>query len=363
MNDPRKSRYGKTPGDGEPPTWAVATVVASIALVVLIASLPASVQRALPFGDSDYFYIFLIFLPMIMMAAAMVIFKVGEAEQAAGWSQASARIISSGIEVRHHQFEGSTSTVKNVPVVQYEFTAKGRKWHGNRISIGEDYGGANTEATLAKYKPGVTVTVYYDPKDPQQAVLERDMPQGFGKGCAAIVAFVAGGVVAIYYLTTNASYMLEKTLPDANAPLTVFATSSGLMVLLLFFGMRRAMKRAMSWPFVTGKVEVSTTESYSDTLDRKTRRMYAPVVEYSYTVNAVTYRSKQINLGVVASGSQVYAEKVAARYPEGSDVEVHYDPANPANAALENPTGVSWLILAVAAACFGIAIYTSGVFK
>jgi hypothetical protein len=33
--------------------------------------------------------------------------------------------------------------------------------------------------------------------------------------------------------------------------------------------------------------------------------------------------------GVVTSGSQDHAEKVAARYPLGSAVEVHYDPDHP----------------------------------
>jgi hypothetical protein len=63
------------------------------------------------------------------------------------------------------------------------------------------------------------------------------------------------------------------------------------------------------------------------------------------------------------SGGRGSAEKVVAKYPAGSAVDVHYDPANPGTAALENPTGMTWLILAVAAACFALTAYTLGVFK
>lgn len=359
-----RAPLNKLGNPNEPPQMVIAAVVGSIGLIILVSWLPDSWRMALPYGDHDGFYIGLIFLPMIAMVVGAIVSKLIDAKKAETWSQTTARITASRVEVIHHRFEGSETTVRNVPLVEYDFTVNGQKWRGNRISIGEDPSGANIEATLAKYKTGTTVTVYYDPRNPKDCVLERDIPKGAVKGCAGFIAIVAGIIVAIYYLVTHASQFLEETLPNANAPLTVFATCFALLVLLFFFGMRHMMKRAMNWPYVTGKIEVSTTEVYREPVSNGPRRtMYAPVVEYSYTVNGVTYRSKQINVGVTSSGSQAYAQKIAARYPEGSPVEVHYDPANPSSAALENPTGFSWLLLAVAAACFGIAIYTSGVFK
>ena len=353
-----------TPGGSEPPTWAIATVVGSIAFVVLVFQLPRSWRLALPFGDSDYFYIGLIFLPMIVMVVAMVVFKVQEARQAAGWSQTSARILASRTEARHHRFGGDTTTVTNVPVVEYEFMAEGRKWRGNRISIGEDSGGANIEATLTRYPVGSTVTVYYDPKNPKHCVLERDMPEGMGKGCAVMAGGLVAAIVAIYYLTTNASRLLEHTLPNGNAPATVFAACMGLVLLLMFFGARHMTKIATNWPYVRGKIVSSGTESYRDTDSRdRTTTFYAPAVEFSYTVNGIEYRSNQIKVGVKVSGSQAYAEKIAARYSAESEVEVHYDPKNPTNAALENPTGFNWMILGLSAACLAIAVYASGYFQ
>jgi len=152
-------------------------------------------------------------------------------------------------------------------------------------------------------------------------------------------------------------------LPNAQAPAAVLATCFGLAVLLFFFASRKASKQAMTWPSVPGRIVSSGVEAIAKREDGRTTTSYKAAVEFDYQVHGIDYHSRQINLGIALSGSRASAEKVAARYPEGSTVDVHYDPANPTNAALENPTGYSWLLLAVALACFGIAVYASGVFK
>ena len=348
----------------EPPAWAVATVVASIALVSLVFWLADSGWRsALPFGNSDYFYIGLIFLPMVVLILAAVTSKLIEARRAARWTQTSGRIVRSGVEAQRHQFAGSPTTVTNVPAIEYEFTALGRKCRGTRISIGEDSGGANMEATLRRYPVGAVVSVYYDPADPTKCVLERDVPKGMAKGCAGITAIAAAVVFGIWYLTTNASRLLASYAPEAEAPVAIFAICFGLALLLFFFAGRRATKAASNWPFVRGKIVSSSIEAISKTENGRTRTTYSPAVEYAYRVNGADYRSRQIKLGITVFGSQTSAQKQAARYKPGSEVDVHYDPANPSNAALENPTGYNWFILAVALFCFAVAAHAIGVFK
>jgi hypothetical protein len=41
--------------------------------------------------------------------------------------------------------------IVNVPMIEYEFSFNGQKYTGRRIGIGEDAGGSNIEATLARY--------------------------------------------------------------------------------------------------------------------------------------------------------------------------------------------------------------------
>ena len=53
----------------------------------------------------------------------------------------------------------------------------------------------------------------------------------------------------------------------------------------------------------------------------------------------------------------------AARYPTGSQVMVHYDPLNPANAVLDLKVAQSVTSLVVALVSFGFAVFFSGVFR
>jgi hypothetical protein len=80
-------------------------------------------------------------------------------------------------------------------------------------------------------------------------------------------------------------------------------------------------------------------------------------------VNDVDYVSRQVKLGVTLSANQSYADGVAGRYPKGAMIDVHYDPANPSNAALENPAGTRWFLLAIAAALFALAAHQAGAFS
>ena len=90
---------------------------------------------------------------------------------------------------------------------------------------------------------------------------------------------------------------------------------------------------------------------------------HAPVVEFTYQVHGHEYRSRQITLGTKLAGTQSFAEQIAARYPQGSTVEVHYDPANPSNAVLQVASSVSWLLLVLALFCFGVAVQASGILR
>jgi hypothetical protein len=353
----------------------VAIVVGTIAIVVLSTMLP--VRDYLPFGDSDLVWVGLIGAPMVVLVIVAVIAKLLELRRASTWSTAVGRVMRSDTQARRHYSAGEATTVTTVPRVEYEFSVGGRTWRGDRIGIGEDTGGANTEATLRRYPVGATVSVYYDPADPANCVLEREGPKGLlkreapngasereapkavGKGLVILVALAVAVAGGIYYLATKGPSLLSAHLPNVdNAPLAIFAGCFGLVVLLFFIGSYRLSRKAAGWPLVRGTVLISGSEQVSNS-DSK-GKSYAPVVEYRYRVDGVDYVSRQIKLGLVTSASKAYATKVAARYPKGKAIDVHYDPANPGNAALENSMGFYWLLLAVALGCFAIAARAAG---
>jgi hypothetical protein len=382
----RTTTLGKS---GEPPTWAVATVAGSIIFVLLLYNLPFLVSW-LPFAQSDYFWIGLIFLPMVTLLVAAVVAKSIDYKRAQSWSTVTGKIVRSELAEKRHRFQGEQEKIENVPAVEYEFETGGRKYRGTRIGIGDDTGGANTEATLARYRLGSDVTVYYDPDDPRNCVLEKGGPFARDDAPAPAVAAQVTDVAApvaraapakakpasgltslislaliglIIALIFNGTDYFTQHFPKGEAKVSVFAICFGLAGLVFFLGYRNYLKQALSWPTTPGTITRSEVESYRDTDNGRTRTMWRPVVEYAYRVNARDYHGNQIKLGLTTSGSQNFATKAAGKYREGQAVSVRYEPGNPGNAALENPVGGAWWILLIPLGCFALAAYTLGVFK
>ena len=121
---------------GEPPTWAIIVMIGVIGFVGLMYGMPFIAYAIFPFAHSDFFWIGLIFLPMVALLAVAIASKLIELRQAKSWVPATGRILSSGVETRRHQFEGEPETVKNVPAVKYEFKVggphRGRHAHRHR---------------------------------------------------------------------------------------------------------------------------------------------------------------------------------------------------------------------------------------
>src|SRR5262249_25301486 len=153
--------------------------------------------------------------------------------------------------------------VRNVPNIEYEFSVGAQTYRGARIAI-TDTSGPDAEAALDHYPVGKTVTVYYDPADPNNCVLEREVPKQLLPGCMLMLAVLVAGVVASYYAVTNAERLLEGVIPSkGNAPATVFAVCFGLALIWFFFAYRNYVGQAAKWPTTSGKVELSSTESYT----------------------------------------------------------------------------------------------------
>ncbi len=171
----------------------------------------------------------------------------------------------------------------------------------------------------------------------------------------AILGF--GGYCAFKLLTQGVSFITDS-FPKAEAKLAALTGGMGLAALLLAIAFYSRAKAARSWPKVTGKIIVSQVErDLSGVEDSHSERSYRPVIEFVYTVNGKEYRSRQRQLGTTTSGSQSWANSIKTKYPVGSTVEVSHHPANPADAALENPIGMTWLIFGVSVFCLGVCVH------
>lgn len=343
---------------GEPPVWAIVAVIASIALIFVISELPASWQERLPFANSTFGIVALIALPMVVMLIALILNGFLKVRQAKGWSQAQGRITRSRMASRSPPTGSSIGTTENVPDVSYSFSVRGRSYQGNRVSLGNVSGPFAVEA-LKRYPVGAIVTVHYDPADPDSNLLERDAPKGIVKGCGGVLAFFGVIGAGVYWAFTFGPAVLRSVAPDADVPVTLFAAGFGLAALVFFMAYRRRLGRANAWPVVPGEIVESRVEERGALDSGPARRVHVPIVEFHYTVDGNSFASRQVAIGLGMSGSRAVADRVVGRYPVGAKVEVHYDPANPSEAALENPMRASWVLLGIAAACFAIALYTS----
>jgi hypothetical protein len=102
-------------------------------------------------------------------------------------------------------------------------------------------------------------------------------------------------------------------------------------------------RASANWPTADGVV-VRTTRS----------RSMGVHVSYRYSVAGIDYESNRIRLAEKFWRDQ--PSEIAARYPEGRQVSVAYDPSNPSSAALE--PGASWGAIVkklIAALLLGIA--------
>ena len=132
---------------------------------------------------------------VVLFAAAIpgavtfaILSKMREVRRAATWTKGSAHIVRSERATEERKRADKTMQVMTVAAVEYEYSVGFDKFHGNRISIGEiTPNSPEVDAALKRYPVGAGVFVYYNPADPREAVLERELPKGF----AFIWIFVA----------------------------------------------------------------------------------------------------------------------------------------------------------------------------
>jgi Protein of unknown function (DUF3592) len=111
--------------------------------------------------------------------------------------------------------------------------------------------------------------------------------------------------------------------------------------LLLFAGslynlmrLRGRLAASKSWIKTDGeiiasavKLPLSHTSDDQDDADA--------VIRYRYRVGGQNYESDSIKIGGQTSMARGFADALVAKYPVGARIDVHYDPRNPENAALE----------------------------
>ena len=123
---------------------------------------------------------------------------------------------------------------------------------------------------------------------------------------------------------------------------------------LIFIGVAinqymKAKKAEKTWLTAPGVVLNSDIQVRQSRSSRgQTTRSYLPQVSYQYQVKDQTYSGDRLGFGSGSYGKGK-ANKIIAVYPQGAQVTVHYDPADPSKAVLETTAtdGVKFIALGI----------------
>lgn len=359
------------------PPWALALLVlpAMFIFPLFFEALVGLFARVtLPtWLDSTPARIFLGFFTLVVLLIGFAtIVKVREVRAAAKWPKTSGRIIRSqpGFDLIQRSREDMPANERIADIV-YEYEVGGKTYRASRFTLAEKVAPEDVAGILERFPEGKSVDVFYDPANPQEATIDRDMP-GLGRGCLIMflvgLSFVAVAMVAV----TRGPDIIQRGLPNAIVPLMAIFGLGGLVMTLVGWNLVKSGFAARNWPKTMGRVTISdvhgfetvetrsnTSSSYSRTYRRKG---HMPVVEYEYGVAGRTFKSRHVKLDSEVGGSKSFAEGIAAKYPVGKIVTVRYDPANPERAYLELSMWAGWFVLALGGLLLVAALWAAGLF-
>ena len=151
-------------------------------------------------------FIFFIIGIFIMRAA---IHNRRKAEESTSWPSVEGTIIRAWVETQTHEDDDGSVTTTHFPRWEYEFAVSGVTYTSQQISFGGTSGSHNeldAREGLNQYPINSQVQVYYDPSNPEEAVLEPGT-QGtmtlivFG-AALALIMFVIIVALGIWALTS-----------------------------------------------------------------------------------------------------------------------------------------------------------------
>jgi hypothetical protein len=113
-------------------------------------------------------------------------------------------------------------------------------------------------------------------------------------------------------------------------PGVIFTFGCVYFLVLLCRSLRMGLA-SKNWPNVRGIVKESSVEEKSES---EGGVIYRPKIIYSYRVDDCDYESDR-SFSWIRSGWRKRVANIVERYPQGSDVEVYFNPDNPSQAVLE----------------------------
>ena len=234
------------------------------------------------------------------------------------WMQTTGRIISFGINY-------------GTPSISYEYEAQGEVFTGTKFTPGPKAfypKGSGTsfpksfylnENGQLRFSPGNSVEVFYDPGNPGDSALVREMPSG--KGFLLVVPVIAF-FVALYVYPAWFTSHVKVLLP-------VGFIVAGLAVFI--YGCTWTRRHWQNRSFSSLRGRLLQAEVVYSSGGGESSGGYSVRVEVEYEVNGCLYRSRQLRdlpLTILKSSRQGAEQQVEKLWADPTP-EIFYDPAAP----------------------------------
>ncbi len=252
------------------------------------------------------------------------------------------------------QFVGGTSSESRRTLeIVYRYEVDGATYRGDRLdlligSMGDD--NVLEERVHASFPPGASAVCYVNPRDPSQAVFDRDHAAKAARNLWLLAfPFLCIGVGFCYLLLST--FMRVTARDDAHAPLqtspprhigllrsaAVLAGPASAQVAWLFVVSFLFVFVMLDGPASYARLftqvrQTQTTGQITDARVIDQHELSVPVYQYTFTYSV---------------GDQAYTGQSftrGQRFREGESVSITYDPANPATASIAGarPSSFTW---------------------
>lgn len=157
----------------------------------------------------------LAFIGMGVWMLIKLIRNMAQAKQSEHWLTTTGKIISSDLDAQTNTDDEGFSTTTYIAKILFAYEISGVPYQGDCIDF--DYGMRTSnlriqQAIIERYPEGSSVTVYYDPEKPDQAVLERKVNGAFTTLVVAAIFISIGIIIAVTSLGVNPPAFLKSLL-------------------------------------------------------------------------------------------------------------------------------------------------------
>jgi Protein of unknown function (DUF3592) len=299
------------------------------------------------------------------------------------WAQTIGQIDSSKAvarDVRSKEFRatgtGSSSgfeteekiQTRNFAEITYSFTIGGKTYRSSRIGLASGPNFFNVAATLKRYPQGKSVTVFYNPNNPSESILEREDPRNMRKGWFAIAILTALILAGFFAITEGAEGLRHVIVDPKRIPVVIGLIVASLIMLVAARMMTKQTRAMKKWPKAAGRIvqsEVITSVHHRERTGQGfissgyDQTYYAPRIVYSYQADGNSFEGDNIGWSGSA-GTPALAEKYVRRFPLHAEVQVFYNPDDPTRSTLAPTGGLLALGFLAAAAVFAFAAFGVG---